>query len=80
MLPPNTVMEELDTDLDDDQVQKFVWVIPVDDVHNPQFALKTYGESNFLVFRSSGAAVLVPGTEVNPDHVTIFMFPNNAFN
>lgn len=79
MLPPNTVMEELDTDLDDDQVQKFVWVIPVDNVQNPQFALKTYGESNFLVFRS-GAAVLVPGTEVNPDHVTIFMFPNNAFN
>ncbi|XP_065885323.1 uncharacterized protein [Dysidea avara] len=79
LLPPDTVIEELDSSPDDDQIQKFVWVIPVDDNDNQQFALKTYAESHFLVFESNGGAILVPGTEVNPE-VTIFMFPNNVLN
>ena len=73
------MIEELDSSPDDDQIQKFVWVIPVDDDDNQQFALKTYAESHFLVFERNGGAILLPGTDVNLE-VTIFMFPNNVLN
>jgi len=73
------VIEELDMSLDDDQIQKFVWVIPVNEDNDQQFALMTYAESHFLVFERNGSAILVPGVEVNPD-VTIFMFPNSVLN
>jgi len=73
------VIEEVDMSLDDEQVQKFVWVIPVNEDDDQQFALKTYAESHFLVFERNGCALLVPGVEVNPE-VTIFMFPNNGLN
>jgi len=74
------VIEELDMSLDDELVQKFVWVIPVNEDDDQQlFALKTYAESHFLVFERSGGALLVPGVEVNPE-VTIFMLPSNGLN
>ena len=71
-LAPDMVIEDLESHIDDDAIQKFVWTIPADDDED-RFALKTYGESHFLAFERSGNAILVPGAKVNSD-VTIFTF------
>ena len=38
----------------DSEIQRFVWVIPVDNRNVPQFALQAYGESYFMVFQHTG--------------------------
>jgi len=56
----------------DSEIQRFVWVIPVDKRSVQQFALQAYGESYFMVFEhTTGKAFLVPAGEVNPK-LTIF--------
>jgi len=65
------------TNIDDDEVmQKFVWVIPVDHREVEKFALKTYGKSHFLAFKKDGNSILVPGVGIQKD-VTIFKFRYN---
>jgi len=64
------LIEDLDSHINDDEIQKFIWVIPIDD-DEQQLSLKTYGESHFLTFEKSGDAILIPGAKVNPN-VTIF--------
>lgn len=72
------MINEIDSDIDD-QIQKFVWVMPDDtDNDDQQFALKTYREPHFLAFKKTGDAILVPGAKVNPE-VTIFSFDKTFY-
>ncbi|XP_065886168.1 uncharacterized protein [Dysidea avara] len=70
-LAPDTVIDNLCSKIYDAMIQRFVWVIPVDDREIEQFALKAYGESHFLAFKKNGDAILVQGAEIN-EEVTIF--------